>query len=263
MKNYSNKKGVFGNEEYKKESIVSVEVLDTLENAPEDAWDVSESENGSVKAWVEKAGKKTYTLYLAADGGINLQDAAEGLFCEYTELETINLNGHLRADYTVSTKNMFKNCESVVELDLSTLNTGNTKDMSNMFENCKKMTSVILSDSFDTSNVVSMKSMFDGCFKLESLDLSGFDTKKVEDMSYMFYKCRALETLDLSSFVTPRLVTVEKMFYECKSLSQLDMSNLNCKDDDLNTDDMFGKCPKLKDFVTDSDVIRNKYELSR
>ena len=59
--------------------------------------------------------------------------------------------------------------------------------MANLFKDCSTFTDIDLT-GFDTSEVNSMAHMFDGCLKLQSVDLTGCSTGKVEDMSYMFYK---------------------------------------------------------------------------
>ena len=73
----------------------------------------------------------------------------------------------------------------------------NVTDMNGMFRDCQNLTSLDLS-SFDTNNVTDMNSMFYYCSGLTSLDLSSFDTSNVIDMSYMFSGCNRLTSLDLS-----------------------------------------------------------------
>lgn len=55
---------------YKREEILTVTILDRLDAAPEECWDVSEEQNGLVLAWVEEDGT-FYDLYIAGEGGIN------------------------------------------------------------------------------------------------------------------------------------------------------------------------------------------------
>jgi len=121
---------------------------------------------------------------------------------------------------------MFKECKSIVSLDLSKLITLNVTSMRSMFNGCSSLVSLDLS-SFITSNVNDMANMFRGCSSLESLDLSNFITSNVNDMSNMFHSCYSLESLDLSNFITSKVQRMEYMFGFCSSLVSLDISNFN------------------------------------
>lgn len=80
---------------------------------------------------------------------------------------------------------------------------------------CISLTELDVS-SFDTSNVRDMSYMFDTCTKIQKLDLSNFDTSKVEKLFGMFDWCVNLTDLDLSSF-DPSIVRYggDTMFYHC------------------------------------------------
>ena len=90
-----------------------------------------------------------------------------------------------------------------------------------MFRDCSSLISIDLS-SFNTTNVNNMSSMFDGCSSLKSIDLSSFNTTNVKDMSSMFWKCSSLKSIDLSSFNTTNVNVnnMANMFYECSSLKK-------------------------------------------
>ena len=63
-----------------------------------------------------------------------------------------------------------------------------------MFRDCSSLISIDLS-SFNTTNVNNMSSMFDGCSSLTSIDLSSFNTTNVNvnNMANMFYECSSLK----------------------------------------------------------------------
>ena len=102
----------------------------------------------------------------------------------------------------------------------------NVTDMSNMFYNCKTLTELDVSN-FDTSNVTTMKSMFYNCSSLASLDASNFNTSNVTDMSTMFYNCSSLASLDVSNFDTGKVTDMSNMFRFCDNLISLDISNFD------------------------------------
>lgn len=72
----------FGSESIKKSDVATITFLDSLDEMPEDAWDVSQDSDGSVMAWVEK-GSGFYDLYIAGEGGVNANENSAGLFLNF------------------------------------------------------------------------------------------------------------------------------------------------------------------------------------
>lgn len=183
-----------------KSSVKTVTFLDTLEDVPGLAFDVSQNGNGSVKMWFEKdsvpydpnlvADGWELDLYFAADGGINAKSACSGLFCGYSKLKKIDFGKgfHTREVWDMSL--MFANCHKLSELDLSSFDTGNVLDMGAMFQDCRSLCELDLR-SFNTANVQDMSFMFGGCENLTNLVLSSFDTGNVQNMDSMFDNCPA------------------------------------------------------------------------
>ena len=54
---------------------------------------------------------------------------------------------------------MFSGCSSLINIDLSNINTNNVTDMSYMFDGCSSLIDINLSN-FDTNNVTDMCCMF-------------------------------------------------------------------------------------------------------
>ena len=115
---------------------------------------------------------------------------------------------------------IFRDCNNLTELDLSSFNTTNVTDMSYMFYGCSKLTDLDLSN-FDTSNVTEMAWMFIHCNSLTNLNLSSFNTSKVTNMELMFKYCNSLTSLDLSSFDTSSVTEKDDMLYGCTNLEIL------------------------------------------
>ena len=164
--------------------------LDTLENVPEDAEDVSEHQDGSVMAWYEDEENREH-LIIAADGPVIANPDRIQLFMDYQNVEEIDCN--------------------------QAFDTSRMTDMSFMFCRCLKLTKVDVSD-FDTSQVTDMRGMFRDCNALETLDISSFDTANVRDMSYMFTGCRELKQLELGNFEMGYFPSTTDMFLYCSSL---------------------------------------------
>ena len=94
-------------------------------------------------------------------------------------------------------KNMFKDLENILEIDLSNFDTSGISSMAHMFENCKNLRKVTFG-KMDTSNVEDMQYMFHHCNSLSSIDLSNFETSSVTNMGNMFSCLHSLESLKLS-----------------------------------------------------------------
>ena len=206
---------VFGSK-YRRNQISSVTILDTLNDMPADAWDVSEAGNGSVMAWVEKNGK-LYDLYIGAEGGMAANETCAYLFAGYTKATSISFNGAFHTEGTENMERMFMDCFKLKELTLDDIfDTSNVQSMRAMFYNCRDLSSLTLGDNFYTYNVQTMRAMFFYCRSLTSLNLGQqFDTYKVLDMDVMFQRCKSLTELNLSdNFVTNKAST-RNMFDDC------------------------------------------------
>ena len=145
--------------------------------------------------------------------------------------------------YGYESRGMFEGCGSLKVLDLSSFDTSAVTDMRYMFDGCSSLASLDLS-SFDTSAVTNMRSMFFGCSSLTTLDLSGFDTSKVTDMGNMFSFCSLFSSLDLSGFDTSKTTSMSGMFYDCSSLASLDLTGFDTSAV-TNMGSMFSVCSSL------------------
>ena len=125
--------------------------------------------------------------------------------------------------------NMFYNCGSLTELDLSDLSVGNVTDMSYVFSNCKMLQSVGDLSNWNVGNVTNMRSMFNGCNSLQSVgDLSNWDVSKVTDMYNIFNGCNSLQSVgDLSNWNVGNVTNMLQTFIYCYSLQNLNLSNWN------------------------------------
>ena len=130
---------------------------------------------------------------IAKASNVKITDT-RNLFDSNARLDILNELLEL-CDNVTNTSRMFSGCSSLIELDLSNLNTSDVTDMSYMFQSCSKMINLNLS-KFDTSSVKDISHMFRGCSQLIELNLSSFDMSKVITISSMFYSCSNLTTLN-------------------------------------------------------------------
>ena len=138
---------------------------------------------------------------------------------------------------------LFYDCEEIINLNFSNLNTQNVTNMNGMFQNCKALKALNLSN-LNTQNITDMNSMFFYCNSLSILNLSYFNTKKVTDMYLMFGYCESLLNLNISSFNTQNVKNMSRMFEGCNSIINIDLTNFNTQ----NVQDMsymFYECGSL------------------
>ena len=174
------------------------------------------------------------------------------MFYNRSKLTSIEFGSGFNTSNVTDMHEMFRGCNKLTSLNVSSFNTSNVQRMDAMFYGCSGLTSLDVS-SFNTSNVVSMSravdsvfyqnapdghsipeynkyillGMFDGCSSLTSLDLSSFNTSKVTDMRGLFAGCKNLTSLNVSSFNTSNVQHMDAMFKGCSSLTSLDLSNFN------------------------------------
>lgn len=219
----------FWNQEIvKRKEITNIQFCNNLSDIPEIqgqlnsfSWDVSAKSDHSVIAYFNEG-----TLWVAADGVIELSENSAYLFAGFSELEEINFNGSIDSSYTTDMSNMFALCKSLTSLDLTDLNTENVKTMFRMFHYCESMVDLNLSQ-MDTSQVINMGNMFSYCSSLTTIDVSNFSTSKAEDIGNMFYSCKSLEYVDVSHFDTSNVKRLNGMFYGCTNLKFVDISNFD------------------------------------
>ena len=225
-----------------RKDVASITFLDTVADAPEDAWDVSEDGDGSVLAWMTGEAP-AYDLYIAGEGGVRAPENCYGLFAGYANATSITFGTAFDTSEVTDMTYMFALCEKLTALDVHSFDTSHVTNMMGMFGECPELSSLDIS-SLDTSLVTDMTYMFAGCEKLTALDVQGFDTSHVTSMAGMFGGCSGLSSLDVSNFDTSLTTNMFLMFAYCNSLTYLDLSNF---DTSMITDmsSMFSYCNSL------------------
>ncbi len=160
------------------------------------------------------------------------------------ELTTIEGIENLNTEKVTNMYAMFKGCESLAKIDLSSLDTQNVTDMAWMFNACRSLTELDLSN-FNTKNVKDMYAMFAICNNLATLKLSNFDTQNVTNMGGMFSECKSLTELDLSSFNTKKVTDMFYMFQGCSNLATIYVSDKFVTTRLVSGSDIFKGCEKL------------------
>jgi surface protein len=167
-----------------------------------------------------------------------------GLFQQSRRLTKVSLGKNFTTSEVTDMREMFQDCTSLKELDISNLDTSKVANMNKMFYNCINLESIDIS-SFKTNKVNDMSYLFYGCTNLKSLDLSKLDTSNVENMEYMFAACSELKSLDLNGFNTKKVKNMNNMFYRLSSVESLDVSTF-VTSEVTNMGGMFDYCTQLK-----------------
>ena len=146
------------------------------------------------------------------------------------------------------TNYMFSKCTSLININLSNLNTNTVSNMSYMFYQCKELMNINLTN-YNTQKVSDMSGMFSGCKLLRDINLSNFQTKNVTNMSYMFACCKSLKNIRLSNFNTQQVTNMSGMFYRCESLTDIDLTNFDSQKCSYMILMFYGCCSLKKENV--------------
>ena len=169
----------------------------------------------------------------------------EDMFIECINLQDIENIKNLHTENVTSLRNMFYNCNSLNNLDLSYFDTSNVLSMFRTFCHCDSLDNINLSN-WDTSNTTTMYGMFQLSPNLLRINLDNFNTKKVSSMNAMFYGCTSLESLDISCFNIQSLSDTRYMFRYCSNLKKIYSSNSFILNNTVNSDQMFLGCINIK-----------------
>ena len=150
---------------------------------------MSDAGDGSILAWMSGN-----NLYVASNGKIAPNPNASNMFRRFINLKAINFGDNFDTSNVTNMTNMFYNCRSLTDLDLSCFNTSKVTNMFQMFAGCENLVYLDLS-CFNTSKVTNMFQMFDGCENLVYLDLSYFHASSATTTTNMFNNCDMLKTL--------------------------------------------------------------------
>jgi len=245
-------------------SITFEPAIDVPDNLAIPAWDVSQTKDKSVMAYIEDdgTGNGTYKLHIQAKNKVYTNQDSSDLFRKFTKLTEILGMEYVDTSKTTSMYEMFGYCSSLTSLDVSYFDTSNVTDMGMMFTGCNSLTSLDVS-SFDTANVWSIAWMFLNCSSLTSLNLSNFDTSKVTNMTSIFSGCSSLISLDISNFNTSSVTNMSSMFDGCSSLTSLNVSHFDTSGvTDMHN--MFLDCSSLTSLDVsnfDTSKVKNMREM--
>ena len=92
---------------------------------------------------------------------------------------------------------MFRGCKNLEKLDVSYLNTINSKSFRSMFYECSKLKEINVS-KFKTTNCENISCMISCCSSLESIDMLNWDMKNINNIDYLFKYCSKLNNIKMN-----------------------------------------------------------------
>lgn len=167
----------------------------------------------------------------------------ESMFDGCKELAAIEFGGKFTTAKAQTIREMFRDCESLTSLDLSSFQTKECEQMEMMFMGCSSLKSIDL-QSFDGRNVVSLESMFKGCENLTDVNIKNIGITAVKNISGMFEGCSHLEEIDLEGLSTSYACNVANMFDGCSKLTRISFKKNNIRP--YCAERMFGNCKSIK-----------------
>lgn len=150
---------------------------------------------------------------------------------------------------------MFREMKSLVDLDLSKLETEHVYTMQSLFNGSSSLTSLDIGH-FNTSKVKSFSCTFKNLPLITNLDISNFDTSNADRLDQMFMGDTGIVILDLTNFNTSKVTATYNMFDGMTNVEKIyvgDGWNMSAV---TNSSGMFYDCFKLYGFNGVLDVSR-------
>ena len=184
------------------------------------------------------------------------------IFYNCSSLTEIDVSGWDNRIYDM--RCMFGKCSNLTKIiGVEKLVTKYNGYIMDIFYNCSSLTEIDVS-GWDVSNVVYGYSVFAGCSSLTELDLSNWDISKFNSLREMFNDCTNLRNVFMLNWNSSNCTSTYRAFYKCKNIKLLDFSNWDFK---LVTsmNGMINGCTSLETIIFNNIDLRNvdvTYQLS-
>ena len=129
-----------------------------------------------------------------------------------------------------------------------------------MFRDCNSITEIDLSN-FDDSQLIRMHYMFYDCHSLKEIEISNIKGNKVTDAGFLFGNCYQLKSINLANFYPSKNAYVHYMFKDCNSLISLNFPNFNSENSE-KIENIVSNCNNLQYINLENAVINNEIKLA-
>ena len=274
-------------------NYTKIKVTKTKE-IPDSALDVSEKQDGSIKAWIYDD-----TLFIGSQYRIYAPADSSNLFNKNNIVNKIDFDKNsISSRFSNNLSSMFSGLSNLQELDSSWIDTSNATTVASMFSGCSNIKSLNL-DNWNLSKITtptytgmgsfiyettSLKKLsckgwiipetFEGTMfrysgavysPIEVLDVTGWDLSKTKDISNLFANPNnnLKEIVGLDTWDTSHVENMYGLFFCCTSLTHLDLSNWDTSQV-TNMYGLFFYCTSLTDLDLsnwDTSQVTNMSEL--
>ena len=150
-----------------------------------------------------------------------------------------------------SCANMFQNCYSLVEVDVSGWRVNSATSLAGIFSNCRSLKRVDLS-SWQPKNCVSLASMFLSCYSLVEIgDISNWDVSKGTSFASMFSGMGSVKNITLRNWNLASCTTVANMFSYEYSLRKAVLTGWAIPNVTTSPASFLGNCWNLEELEID------------
>ena len=176
------------------------------------------------------------------------------IFYKCSSLTEIDISGWDNRIYDM--RCMFGRCSSLTKIiGVEKLVTRYNGYIMDVFSDCSSLTEIDVS-GWDVSNVVYGYSVFAGCSSLTELDLSNWDISKFNSLREMFNDCTNLRNVFILNWNSSNCTSTYRAFYKCKNIKLLDFSNWDFKLV-TNMHGMIDGCTSLETIIFNNIDLRN------
>ena len=149
---------------------------------------------------------------------------AVGTFSNCYKIETVDTS-HFSGSKMTTLESMFENCYMLKAANLSSVNGApSLNNVMKMFKQCRSLVSLNLGTTFNvgSSTLYQFDEMFNGCTSITEIDMTGMVPRNnPNNFTSMFLDCTSLQTIDLSTwtmYTGSQTQTVSSMFKNCRNL---------------------------------------------
>lgn len=177
------------------------------------------------------------------------------MFCECSELETVNVSKMIFENRNYNLESMFEDCLSIKNIIIGDFSTCYIETVKNMFKNCKELEKINLEKHFCSNIDCYYESLFEGCNKLVNVgdvlnvvDVSRLSSSKSQKC--MFKNCNSIKRVSLPNKWIINNCDLSSMFENCLQLevvANIDLLTFKFYNN-FNLENMFKNCEKI-DYV--------------
>lgn len=184
-----------------------------------------------------------------------------GMFADCYKLTHVDLRSFRTDSFPVNSSalaSMFYKCNSLQEVDLSSLDVSNVANIACMFAYCSELTTIKFPSAWmKTGNVTFTHELFESCKKLKGIDTSDWNMSACTNMSFMFYGCSSLGEIDVSNWDVSKVTSFDH-FAAHANLKRKGIENWKTTSA-TNMNALFHNCAEEELDLSGWDVSKNQF----